>query len=367
MIQHSRRRSWPDISSCNSTTNDNNNVTTSINDAHDSIESLTTWSLNSFKGNIPSSPSPNCSSFTSPSPNSPLSDFFYSQISPSVLSSPLHKRSRSSSPSIEEPDVQEQEQEEEEDDDEEDFQSIFTHKKDDEDVKEEVNLTNAPRLSFSTEYKSVFDVGMLPLQVPEDVEEEFEEEEIREKLKASSSSNKEEEYSKKRSSKEEEIMRRRSSAEETVIRRPCSKEEISKWPPVDAHQALMVRPKPYGAFLEEIKTREFEEKVDAWKEDQTIKIEDKLKKKENAIHTWELNQTKIATMRMKKIECKWERKRAKALKRLQEKIDYVQREAEHKKKKERSATFDELLRVSIAAEKMKATGSRKHLKFLCFF
>ncbi|KAL5728266.1 hypothetical protein ACHQM5_001374 [Ranunculus cassubicifolius] len=185
---------------------------------------------------IPSSPSPNCSSF------SPLthiscflgSDFFYSQVSPSVFSSPLNKGLRWSD--VDKMSESSSEETEEKRINSNNLHTLYLQNKDfdgEEILEEEINPANTQCMSYSTDYRS-FDgyqpLGVLPLQLPalvaDEEGEEEEEEEAEEKREGRVSGN---------SSKESEL-RENSS--------------------LNAHQTLIARPKPYHAFLEEIKKRE---------------------------------------------------------------------------------------------------------------
>ncbi|PIA50220.1 hypothetical protein AQUCO_01300750v1 [Aquilegia coerulea] len=368
----SRRRSWPDFSPCNST-----NCVAAINDTQtnylsspktnstsefilggkklDSIGSCPAWSLNSFMAIIPSSPSPKFSSFSplSDISCSPNSDFFYSQISSTVFSTP---RNKSSCWSVDEKEKLSVSSTEEIDDEMNNLIKLHAvymqnrDSKEEEVVEEDHNPIATKCLSYcTTEYKS-FDARqsfvVLPPQLPIVVVNEEEEEE------------------EKGEEEEEEVEENNDNG---VSRNSIEESEISESSSINGHRRLITRPKPYHAFLHEIKKREVAEKANAWKEAKHLKLLNKLKRKEAAINVWELNQTKKATLRMKKIECKLERKRAKAMQNMQKAINSTHRKAEEKKAKEKRTTLNKISKISRVAEKMKVTRSKACLKVLCFF
>ncbi|XP_034709338.1 uncharacterized protein LOC117932275 [Vitis riparia] len=120
--------------------------------------------------------------------------------------------------------------------------------------------------------------------------------------------------------------------------------------PITGDIRMLTRPKPYHAFLDEIKKQEAEAQVDASRKAAQMKFMKKLKGKEAAIREWESRKTKIATTQMKKIEDKLENRRTKALEKMQKKISKAQKKANKKKVKERQSIFKKISRAIEAAE-----------------
>ncbi|KAF8379223.1 hypothetical protein HHK36_028653 [Tetracentron sinense] len=111
--------------------------------------------------------------------------------------------------------------------------------------------------------------------------------------------------------------------------------------PIHGHHRLMNRPKPYHAFLGEIRRKELETEVNAWKEAKHLKLmnESLLRRKEAAINAWEFKQTRKALNDMKKLENKLETKRVNAIEKSQKKIRLTQRKADKKKVDEIMVVF----------------------------
>ncbi|KAF5204451.1 Remorin family protein [Thalictrum thalictroides] len=306
-------------------------------------------------GIIPSSSFPKFTSFSplSDISCSPNSDFFYSQISSTMFSTP---RNKSSCWSVDEKlSVSSTEEIDEEMNNLINLNAVYMQNRDskEEQVEEDHNPIATKCLSYcTTEYKS-FDARQpfvaLPRQLPILVV------------------NEEEEGQEEKRGGEEEEEEIEEKIDNGVSRNSIEESEISESPSINGHQRLITRPKPYHAFLHEIKKREVAEKANAWKEAKHLKLLNKLKRKEAAIDVWELQQTKKATLRMKKIECKLERKRAKAMQNMQKAISSTHRKAEEKKAKEKRTTLNKISKISRVTEKMKVTRSKVCLKVLSIF
>ncbi|KAK9148277.1 hypothetical protein Scep_007034 [Stephania cephalantha] len=128
----------------------------------------------------------------------------------------------------------------------------------------------------------------------------------------------------------------------------------------------MTRPRPYNDFLDEVKKKEFEDHIDAWKEAKHTKLMNKLRKRENAINAWEHKQTWKATMEMKKTENELERQRSMALMKMKESISDITKKADEKRARERQSTMNAIAKVTRTADKSRDSRSRIRLKlYLC--
>ncbi|KAK9142984.1 hypothetical protein Syun_012384 [Stephania yunnanensis] len=128
----------------------------------------------------------------------------------------------------------------------------------------------------------------------------------------------------------------------------------------------MTRPRPYNDFLDEVKKKEFEDQIDAWKEAKLTKLMNKLRKRENAVNAWEHKQTWKATMEMKKTEKELERQRSMALKKMKESISDITTKADEKRARERQCTMNAIAKVTRTADKSRDSRSSIRLKlYLC--
>ncbi|GAV69582.1 Remorin_C domain-containing protein [Cephalotus follicularis] len=127
-------------------------------------------------------------------------------------------------------------------------------------------------------------------------------------------------------------------------------------------EKLMTRPKPFHAFMDQVRTQEFEAEIDAWKKAKHRKLMTKLRRKEGAISDWEFQQTMKAMKEMKKLESKLERSRVEALETTQKRIDRARKEATEKKKKARESAVKKISRVTSLSQKIRATKNFNWLK-----
>ncbi|KAF5470023.1 hypothetical protein F2P56_010575 [Juglans regia] len=125
----------------------------------------------------------------------------------------------------------------------------------------------------------------------------------------------------------------------------------------DGQHKLQSHPKPHHALLDEVKKRELEADIDAWKKARFLELVDELERKEAAISIWEFEKAKKAMEEMEKLESKLERKRLREIEKTQKKIGRVNKEANKKKSKARRYTIEEISAVSAFTEKIRATKS----------
>ncbi|KAL6124463.1 hypothetical protein ACLB2K_076975 [Fragaria x ananassa] len=121
--------------------------------------------------------------------------------------------------------------------------------------------------------------------------------------------------------------------------------------PIAGRDKLMDRPKPYHAFLDEVKKQELRAEVEAWKKAEQMKLMTKLRQEEAAIEEWEFKQTSKALKDIKKLEIKLEKQRAKAVENTWKKINMTKEEANKKKIRARQCTIGRLSEVSENSQK----------------
>ncbi|KAG0488619.1 hypothetical protein HPP92_007430 [Vanilla planifolia] len=97
------------------------------------------------------------------------------------------------------------------------------------------------------------------------------------------------------------------------------------------------------------------ERLAEWKQTRTMKLMNKLKKKEASIEAWEKKKIMQAKMGMTKLEAKLDKERNKGLKKLQRNVIAAQVKAERKKTKERATTSKKIAAVMATFEKMALT------------
>ncbi|XP_024932406.2 uncharacterized protein LOC107424195 isoform X1 [Ziziphus jujuba] len=147
-----------------------------------------------------------------------------------------------------------------------------------------------------------------------------------------------------------------------------SMNEPSEAGSADAQQSkLMTRPKPYHAFLDEVKKKELEAEIDSWRKAKQMELMDKLTRKEAAINEWELKQASKVMEEMKKLEIKLEKRRAKMSEKTQKKISKAKAEANKKIAKARRATNDKISEVSKVSSRARTTRNLTWIKLLRFF
>ncbi|KAG7946183.1 hypothetical protein I3843_14G026200 [Carya illinoinensis] len=125
----------------------------------------------------------------------------------------------------------------------------------------------------------------------------------------------------------------------------------------DGQHKLLSHLEPHHALFDEVKRRELEADIDAWKKAKFLELVDELERKEAAISIWEFEKTKKAMEELEKLESKLERKRLREIEKTQKKIGRVNKEANKKKSKARRSTIEEISAVSAITEKIRATKS----------
>ncbi|KAG2669276.1 hypothetical protein I3760_14G026900 [Carya illinoinensis] len=125
----------------------------------------------------------------------------------------------------------------------------------------------------------------------------------------------------------------------------------------DGQHKLLSQVEPHHALFDEVKRRELEADIDAWKKAKFLELVDELERKEAAISIWEFEKTKKAMEELEKLESKLERKRLREIEKTQKKIGRVNKEANKKKSKARRSTIEEISAVSAITEKIRATKS----------
>ncbi|KAF3440044.1 hypothetical protein FNV43_RR18322 [Rhamnella rubrinervis] len=137
---------------------------------------------------------------------------------------------------------------------------------------------------------------------------------------------------------------------------------------IDAQQhELMTRPKPYHAFLDEVKQQELEAEIDSRRKAKQMELMDKLRRKETAISDWELKTTSKVMEEMKKFESELEKRRAKAFVKTQHKISKTKAEANKKMDQARRKTIVKISETSIVSARIRAPRNSIWIKLMRLF
>ncbi|CAI8606648.1 unnamed protein product [Vicia faba] len=107
------------------------------------------------------------------------------------------------------------------------------------------------------------------------------------------------------------------------------------------------RPNPYDELLNEHKRRKLEAYKDARNKAKHLHLMQRLRRKEEAINNWELQQTRKAMDHMDKIQNELERKQVMASAKTQKKIRSVRDKAEKQKLKLRQSTMKKFKQLQI--------------------
>ncbi|XP_038976494.1 uncharacterized protein LOC103716556 isoform X1 [Phoenix dactylifera] len=114
--------------------------------------------------------------------------------------------------------------------------------------------------------------------------------------------------------------------------------------------------RPYHGLAAQTRRNGMEDKLMAWKEARTMKLMNKLRKEAEAIDEWEKKQITRAKMDMKEFEIKLDKRRSRAMEKMQRKIRTTQKKAEKKKLKEQAAAAKKIATVNKAFDKISSTG-----------
>ncbi|XP_054779790.1 uncharacterized protein LOC129287605 [Prosopis cineraria] len=110
---------------------------------------------------------------------------------------------------------------------------------------------------------------------------------------------------------------------------------------------LLSRPKPYKAYLNEIEMQKLETERDSWKRARHLELLERMRRKEAAIDDWELQKTRIAVEKMKKLQQnlqnKLETKQLEVASKTQKKLCLLKQKAEKKQKRDlRRTTIEKI-------------------------
>nr|XP_019705516.1 remorin 4.1 [Elaeis guineensis] len=114
--------------------------------------------------------------------------------------------------------------------------------------------------------------------------------------------------------------------------------------------------RPNHSLAAQTRRNDMENKLIAWKEARIMKLMNKLRKEAEAIDEWEKKQITKAKMDMKEFEIKLEKRRSKAMGKMQGKIRMTQKKAEKKKLKEQAAAAKKIATVNKSFNKISSTG-----------
>ncbi|KAK7386119.1 hypothetical protein VNO78_26092 [Psophocarpus tetragonolobus] len=105
---------------------------------------------------------------------------------------------------------------------------------------------------------------------------------------------------------------------------------------------------PYDEFLDDVRRRKEEAEKNARKKAKHVELMLRMRRKENAINDWELQQTRKAMDKMDKIQNELERKQFRASARTQKKLCLVREKAEKKKLNLRRSTMKRFQQMQIS-------------------
>ncbi|XP_028797355.1 uncharacterized protein LOC114752818 [Neltuma alba] len=109
---------------------------------------------------------------------------------------------------------------------------------------------------------------------------------------------------------------------------------------------LLGRPKPYNTYLNEIEMQKLEAERDSRKRARHLELLERMRRKEAAIDDWELEQTRIAVEKMKKLQQKFqnklETKHLEVAAKTQKKLCLLKQKAEKQKRNLRRTTIERI-------------------------
>ncbi|XP_004300775.1 PREDICTED: remorin isoform X2 [Fragaria vesca subsp. vesca] len=116
----------------------------------------------------------------------------------------------------------------------------------------------------------------------------------------------------------------------------------------------------------EIETEKRLALIKAWEESEKTKVENRAYKRMSAVGLWEENKKSSVEAKLRKIEEKFERKKAEYVEKMKNKVAEIHKASEEKRALIEATQREESLKVAEAASKFRESRSTPKRLFVCF-